>query len=192
MTGALTSRSESVGRTARGAAARQRRSEGNVMTDPTDRVTATTATAATTADPHLTGPRMRASDADRHATVHVLQDGMTRGLLTPGEGSDRMSAAFAAVHLEDLEPITADLPEGPAHSSRTVGWRPLLLMVLEQLQSSVRRAISGRRRPVQLGAALLLAFLLITCGLTFAHLVLDNGGGPGHGGGPGQRGSGRP
>ena len=157
------------------------------MPDPTDRVT------AATADPHLPGPRMRASDADRHATVHVLQDAMARGLLTPAEGSDRMSAAFAAVHLEDLKPITADLPEpeGPTQSSKTVGWRPLLLMVLEQLQSSLRSAITGRRRPVQLGAALMLVFLLITCGLAFAQFVFDHGAGPGHVGGPGRGGFGR-
>lgn len=107
---------------------------------------------------------------------------MARGLLTPAEGGDRMSAAFAAVHLEDLEPMTADLPTGPANSTSKPGWRPLLLMVLEQLQSSLRGAITGRRRSAQLGAALLLVLLLITGGLVFAHLFLDNGGGPGHGG----------
>ena len=156
------------------------------MPNPTDRVP------ATTADPRLTDPRMRAADADRHATVHELQDAIACGLLTPVEGSDRMSAAFAAVHLADLEPITADLPKGPANNGRPVGWRPLLLMVLEQLQSSLRGAITGRRRPVQLGAALLLVFVLISCGLTFAHLLLDGGGGPGRSGGAGRGGYGRP
>ena len=69
-----------------------------------------------TAHPHeqmLTEPRMRASDADRHATVQVLQDAMARGLLTPDEAGERMAAAFAAVHRADLEPMTADLPPRP-------------------------------------------------------------------------------
>lgn len=145
------------------------------MPDPTDRAT------AAVADPQLAGQPMRASDADRHATVQQLQDAIARGLLTPAEGSDRMGTAFAAVHLEDLEPITADLPRSTSHS-KSKGWRPLLLMVLEQLQSSLRGAITGRRRSAQLGAALLLVLLLITGGLVFAHLFLDNGGGPGHGG----------
>ncbi len=157
------------------------------MPDSTDRVT------AATADSHPTGPRMRASDADRHVTVQRLQDAMAHGFVTPVEGSDRMGAAFAAVHLDELQPITADLPEVPARS-KTVGWRPLLLTVLEQLQSSLRSAITGRPRPVQLGAALMLAALLILCGLTVAHVIFDSGsgGGYGHGGGPGNRGSGRP
>ena len=135
---------------------------------------------AAAAHSHVPVPRMRASDVDRHATVAVLQDAMARGLLTPAEGGDRMNAAFAAVHLEDLTAITADLRRAPARSE-SAGWRPLLLMVLEQLQSSLRSALTGRR-PVQLGAALLIAFLLVTCGLTFAHLVLDSGGDPGQGG----------
>ena len=101
---------------------------------------------------------------------------MARGLLTPAEGSDRMKVAFAAVHLDDLTPITADLPEAAARNE-SAGWRPLLLTVFEQLKSSLRSALTGRRRPAQLGAALLIAFLLISCGLTFAHLVLDGGGG---------------
>lgn len=144
------------------------------MPDPIDRVS------AAAADQPPTGRGMRASDADRYATVQVLQDAMARGLLRPAEGSDRIGAAFAAVHLQDLQPITADLPKGPA-PSKSMGWPTLLLMVFEQLQISLRNAITGRRRQAQLGAALLLVFLLITCGLTLAHFFLD-GGGPGHSG----------
>ena len=43
--------------------------------------------------------RVRASDADRLATVERLQDAVARGLLTPDEGSERMADAFAAVFL---------------------------------------------------------------------------------------------
>ena len=128
---------------------------------------------------------LRASDADRHATALVLQDATARGLLNPTEGGDRMSAAFAAVYLRDLELLIADLPS-VAGTTKPVGWRPLGQMALEQLRSSLD--ITGRRGAAQLGAALLLVLLLITCGLTFAHLAFDNGGGPG----PGRGGFGRP
>jgi len=148
------------------------------MTDPTHGAT------APMPQPKLDGPKMRASDAERHAIVLVLQDAIGRGLLTPTEGGERMSAAFAAAFVPDHAPLTADLPKSPGKAT-PIGWKPLLLMVLEQLQSCLRTATTGPRRPAQLGAALLLVLLLLTCGLAFAHLVLDNGGGPG------QRGFGR-
>jgi hypothetical protein len=57
-----------------------------------------------------TGPRLRASDAERLATVELLEDAVARGLLTPEEGSDRMATAFAARHRDELPAVTADLP----------------------------------------------------------------------------------
>ena len=39
--------------------------------------------------------RMRASDADRQQTVQQIQDAAARGLLTPDEAGERMSAAYA-------------------------------------------------------------------------------------------------
>jgi hypothetical protein len=69
-------------------------------------------------------PPVRASDDDRAATVRVLQDAVARGLLTAEEGGERMAAAFAAVHLRDLPPLTADLrPAATAAPARTApGW----------------------------------------------------------------------
>src|SRR4029078_2335146 len=52
----------------------------------------------------------RASDAERHATVLILQDAVSTGLLTTDEGSDRIAAAYAATHRRDLPPLVADLP----------------------------------------------------------------------------------
>jgi hypothetical protein len=125
--------------------------------------------------------RMRASDADRMATTLILQDAIARGLLTPTEGGDRMSAALATVYLQDLDPLTADLPR-VAVPTEPAGWRPLLLMAVEQLRSSLNRAITGRPSPAQLGAALFLVLLLVTCGLAVAHLALDNAGSAPHDG----------
>lgn len=125
--------------------------------------------------------KLRASDADRQATVEVVQDAIGRGLLTPAEGSERMGVAFAAVHLEDLEPITADLPAAPVPVNSAIQ-RLRLFIVLERLESSIRTALIRRGRRAQLAAALVLFFLLITCGLMAPYLLFGHGGGPGHGG----------
>ena len=90
---------------------------------------------------------MRASDADRHATVLILQDAMARGLLTADEGSDRMATAFAAVHVRDLSPLTADLPADAARRGGPPGWRVLLMMLFEQFSSLFRDNRTGRYKP---------------------------------------------
>ncbi len=134
-------------------------------------------------EPKLDGPKMRASDADRHEIVLVLQNAIGRGLLTPTEGGERMSAAFAAAFVPDLAPLTADLPKSPGKDT-PIGWN---FAAHGSGTAAVQSSQHNQRAtaPAQLGAALLLVLLLLTCGLAFAHLVLDNGGGPG------QRGFGR-
>ena len=134
------------------------------------------------ADFRPTPVRMRASDADRHAAVQVLQDAITRGLLTPAEGSERMAAAFAAVHRVDLEPLTVDLPPAPGAMgpSRPAG------DLCEQLRSSLRSG-AGRSRAAQVAAAVVLLVLLLTLGTAVMHLLLDGGPGPVRGGGFGRR-----
>jgi hypothetical protein len=129
-----------------------------------------------------TGSPLRASDADRAATVRVLQDAVARGLLTPDEGSERMAAAFAAVHRRDLGDLTADLPPGP--SDRTApGWRALASMAVAQLRSSLTAPASGRQRAVRVAVAVLLAvLLLVVLGAGIGELLFDGGGGPGPGG----------
>src|SRR4051794_12214774 len=165
--------------TARDATAHHNYPKRKAMSDPTERFS------ASTAGPQLSGRGVRASDADRYATVEVLQDAIARGLLTLGEGSERMSTAFATVYVKDLEPITADLPKRPSEN-KVLGWRAVLLLVFEQLQTTFRTSMTGWRRPATLAAALLLFLLFIAFGMAFAHLMTDNGGGPGYGpGGPG-------
>ncbi len=123
-------------------------------------------------------PPMRAADSDRAATVHVLQDAVARGLLTPDEGSDRMAAAWAAVHLRDLTPLTADLPAAPAPvRAGAPGWRPLGLMVWEQVRTTARGAGSGRPGLRLALAAVLAVLLLVALGSSVLHALLD--GGPG-------------
>jgi hypothetical protein len=121
-------------------------------------------------------PRLRASDVDRLATIRVLQDAVARGLLTMDEGSDRMAAAFAAVHVADLGPLTADLPAGSA--TRTPpGWRPLATMAVEQVRSSLHDTRSGRLNPARVAFAVLIAVILV---LLFGAMVGEFFGGGGH------------
>ncbi len=126
-------------------------------------------------------PGMRASDDDRAATVHVLQDAVVRGLLGPDEGSSRMAAAWAAVHVRDLGPLTADLP--PAPPLRTApGWGVLATMAIEQGRATLHGARSGRLSPARIAAALAVALLLVVLlGSLVGELFFD-GDRPGRGG----------
>jgi hypothetical protein len=121
---------------------------------------------------------MRASDGDRAATVQVLQDAVARGLLTADEGSDRMAAAFAAVHLPDLAPLTADLPPAPVTLRHGApGWRPLGLMAWEQVRTTVAEGRRGGHAAVRLALAAALAVLvLVAFGSFVLHALFD---GPG-------------
>ena len=131
-------------------------------------------------------PRMRASDADRLATVKQLQDAVARGLLTPDEGSERMADAFAAVHLIDLDPLTEDLP--PAPPERTApGWRSLGTLTAEQVRASLTTAATGRLSAARVAAVLLVTSLLLVLigalgGVALSDSGGDGGGGGGHGG----------
>jgi hypothetical protein len=131
-------------------------------------------------------PPLRASDADRAETVRALQDAVARGLLTHDEGSERMSAAWAARHVRDLPPLTADLPPVPpaggvAGPAGAPGWRPLAAMAMAQARTTVGDVrAAGLRSPrgVALVAALVVALLLVgLLGGVAVHALVD--GGPG-------------
>jgi hypothetical protein len=126
-------------------------------------------------------PRMRASDADRLATVKHLQDAVARGLLTPDEGSERMADAFAAVHLTDLDPLTEDLP--PAPPERTApGWRSLGTLAVEQVRASLTTGPTGRLRVARVAVVLLVAALFLVLAGALTGVALSDSGGGGGGG----------
>ncbi len=126
-------------------------------------------------------PRIRASDADRLATVERLQDAVARGLLTPDEGSERMADAFAAVHLTDLDPLTEDLP--PAPPERTApGWRSLGTLAMEQVRASLTTAATGRLRTARVAVVLLIASLFLVLVGALSGVALSDSGGGGGGG----------
>ncbi len=128
-------------------------------------------------------PRMRASDADRLATVEQLQDAVARGLLTPDEGSERMADAFAAVHLADLDPLTEDLPPTPPERT-ALGWRSLGVLAVEQVRASLTTAATGRLSAARVAVVLLVAslFLVLVGALSGVALSDSGGGGGDHGG----------
>jgi hypothetical protein len=53
---------------------------------------------------------LRASDADRQATLRRLERGLREGRLTVFEFDERTQAAVAARTLGELADLTADLP----------------------------------------------------------------------------------
>jgi hypothetical protein len=57
-------------------------------------------------------PSVRASDADRERVAAIVSNAVGQGLLTLQEADERLAAVWAARHLADLAPITADLPDG--------------------------------------------------------------------------------
>jgi DUF1707 SHOCT-like domain/Cell wall-active antibiotics response LiaF, C-terminal len=60
----------------------------------------------------------RASDSEREETVARLREAAAEGRLTVEELDERIDAAYAATTRAELEPLTADLPEGLPPSRR--------------------------------------------------------------------------
>jgi hypothetical protein len=55
---------------------------------------------------------VRASDADREKVAAILRGAAGQGLLTLAEVDERLARVYAATHLAELAPLTADLPDG--------------------------------------------------------------------------------
>jgi hypothetical protein len=66
-------------------------------------------------------PRMRAGDVDRNAVVETLGKHLGEGRLTVGEFDERTTQAHAAVYLDQLPPLLADLPGDPKPVPRRTG-----------------------------------------------------------------------
>src|SRR3954447_17898500 len=90
------------------------------------------------------GPRIRACDVQRSATVAVLQDAVTRGLLTAEEGGERMAEALEARFRDELPPLTADLPPTPS-TPTAPGWRAVGSMLGAQVRVEVQGGLRSRR-----------------------------------------------
>jgi hypothetical protein len=124
-------------------------------------------------------PRMRASDAQRDAVVRQLHDAVGLGLLTVDECSERTSAAYAAKHLDELPPLTADLPEPTPAAPTAQGWRSVGSAVALQARMTTLGAptwggADRRRRWLVLLAAVLL--ILLGVGLVIAGIIDEHHG----------------
>jgi hypothetical protein len=100
-------------------------------------------------------PPPRASDADREAVAAILHDAVMRGLLTPEEGHERVTAAYSARFLQELPRLTADLPPAPSPAPVAPGWRSLMLLAWLQLRSTLTRSSwrAAARAPRRLAVA---------------------------------------
>ena len=67
--------------------------------------------------------QMRASDQDREQVVARLNEAVGKGLLTLPEAEERIAAAYKARYLDDLPPLTVDLPD-PTPPKRSREHRP--------------------------------------------------------------------
>lgn len=71
-------------------------------------------TTATPTEATITGTRTRASDAERERVVTRLHHAVGEGRLDLAEAEERTAAAYAARFRDELDPLLADLPGGPA------------------------------------------------------------------------------
>src|SRR4051795_6104159 len=124
--------------------------------------------------------RLRASDTARHQTVHVLQDAAARGLLGPDEAGERMAAAYAAQHVDELPPLTADLPPVVPPAPVAPGWRALITLLLLQLRAGFTYLTADGLRSRRALAAI--AVLLVVLGGLVALMFIGFGDGGGAGG----------
>ena len=116
-----------------------------------------------------TGTRVRAGDADRERTVEQLRVAHADGRLDAEELLQRTETAYAARHLDELVPLTADLPQ-PAnaadrapqprpHRRRGLPYGPVLVLVVFALLASIS-AVAHGHPPVPLFWLLVVAMVV--------------------------------
>jgi hypothetical protein len=78
--------------------------------------------------------RIRAGDQDRQRVVETLGRHLGEGRLRVDEFDERVAAAHAAVYLDELPALTADLPADPEPSRRRPApagaWAPQVALAL--------------------------------------------------------------
>jgi hypothetical protein len=82
--------------------------------------------------------QMRASDEDRERVIARLNEAVGLGLLTLPEAEERIATAYAARYLDDLPPLTEDLPDPTPpkperERRRRPGFDPRVLVVVAAL-----------------------------------------------------------
>ena len=126
-------------------------------------------------DPHTTsGTRpMRASDQDRTEAVLALTDHVTDGRLDSDEFEARVSAAYAATYLHELDQLFVDLPYAaprPAATTDVVAAGARGRGVRQAARAAARRERLGVRRPAL--APIVVLAVLVGVAVTTGHLWL--------------------
>lgn len=139
---------------------------------------------SSTEEPSTASPRtiepasgaLRASDAEREATVAALHLGLGEGRLDLAEADERTSAAYAARYRDELPPLLADLPTSPPSGSGPPSWTDLWTSLVWR----ARTLVSGngtqlaptprQQRTAALIAGLALVWMLV-CAVAAATLV---------------------
>ncbi|WP_433038344.1 DUF1707 SHOCT-like domain-containing protein [Actinomycetospora sp. CA-053990] len=121
-------------------------------------------------------PALRASDADREATVEALHRALGEGRLDVEETGDRVAAAYAARHCHELPPLLADLPTGGTTGPDAPSWADLWASLVRRARMLVTGDRSqGLPTAVQQRTAALIASLalvwLLVCAVAGAALV---------------------
>lgn len=88
-------------------------------------------------------PVLRASDADRDQVAAVLSEALATGRLTSVEHADRLEAAYTAVTMDDLVPLTRDLPDVTAPARGATAERQRVAAVFSKVVRG-GRWIAGR------------------------------------------------
>jgi hypothetical protein len=102
-------------------------------------------------------PGLRASDADRDQVAAVLGEAFATGRLTSVEHADRLEATYNSVTVDELVPITRDLPDITAPVSEPATVRQEVNAVFSKVVRS-GRWLAGRH---------------MTLNATFAALIVD-------------------
>jgi hypothetical protein len=114
---------------------------------------------------------MRASDQDRTEAVLALTDHVTDGRLDSDEFEARVSAAYAATYLHELDPLFVDLPYA---ASRPAPTTDMVAAGSRGSGRSLRREVGrerfGGRRPAF--APLLVLAVVVGVAVTTNHLWL--------------------
>lgn len=110
------------------------------MTDPRAEVSARQAQQPAGAP---AAPSLRASDADRDQAAATLAGAFAVGRLTSGEYAERLDAAYTAVTLGDLVPLTRDLPEDSRSPAGDVAERTVVAARFSKVVRS-GRWVAGR------------------------------------------------
>jgi uncharacterized protein DUF1707 len=80
---------------------------------------------------------LRASDAEREATVARLHQALAEGRLDLAETEERVTAAYAARHRDELPPLLADLPSSMPAPGDAPQWDELWVSTVWRARSAL-------------------------------------------------------